>query len=72
MYPLDDIDTNPISLDEFGASAIKDICGFVDNIRGLSSLANKQLTQFEWYMTFGYWCEYLNYFDELNKEMGRK
>lgn len=72
MYQLDDLDTTPMDIDEFEASVIRDICLFVSNIRKLPSLVDKQMTEFEWYMTFGYWAEYLNYFDELNKRMKRK
>lgn len=65
----DDFDTGPIDIDEFVISAQKDLDNFATNVRVLENLKNKQMTQFRWYVTFGYWAEYLNHFDELNDRM---
>lgn len=72
MYNANDFDTEPVGINEFIETAKSDLDNFSKNVIYLENLANKQMTQFEWYMTFGYWCEWLDHFRELEKRMEEK
>lgn len=65
MSTAADFDTEPMGIDEFIHAAKKDLDNFAANVHKIQTLVDKQMTQFQWYMTFGHWAEYLDYFDEL-------
>lgn len=65
--PLELFDSHPMTINEFEDEVIQSVRGFCKNLRNLDNFKNNKLTFFEWYFTFGYWNEAMEFLDEMPK-----
>jgi len=63
--PIEYFDTPPMNIDKFIERAKLELECFCLNVKNLKGLKDKQQSLFNWYITFGFWNESLEYLDEI-------
>ncbi len=63
--PVEIFDTGPINVEDFIDRAKQQLDSFGKNMNNLKTMKRKRQSLFNWYMTFGFWNESLEYIDEL-------